>query len=86
MARLLPDSEILWCLKHFNSLQSKLCCADVSILHSNRQWSIVSLFILQYLQRGDRGIEPLELESLYENARKFSPSLFGYGVNLQVAL
>ena len=30
-------------------------------------------FILQCLQRGDEGIEPLELGNWYENACNFSP-------------
>ena len=51
-ARLMADSGILWCLKHSNNLHCRLYCADVSILHSNRQWSIVSFLRLQDLQRG----------------------------------
>ena len=67
-ARLLADSEILWCLKDFNSLHCRVYYAHISILNSNKQWSIVSFFILQCLQREDERIEPLELRNRYKNA------------------
>ena len=58
----------MWHFKHFNSLQCRIYCVDISILHSNRQWSIVTIFKLQYLQRGEEGIEPLGLGNWYEKA------------------
>ena len=71
--RLLADSEIMWFLKHFDSLHCRVYCADVSILQSNSQWSIFSLYKLQFLQRGEEGTEPLELVNWYENTWKLSP-------------
>jgi len=66
----LADSDILWFLKHLKNLHCRILCADVSLLHSNRQWLTVSFLNLQDLQTGEEGTAPLELGNCYKKLLK----------------